>query len=203
MVVSPRKKLQTGSSTATAATLSGPLSRRAWARAALSQMGKTGSLKVSVEALAQQLGVTKGSFYWHFKTRDELLAAALELWERVATDDLIERLAPIADPRERLRGLLAFIFDDPEDLAVEGVILAAADDPKLGRSVRRVSKRRLRYVIEAYRETGLSAAEAEHWGFLTYSAFVGALIVMRTTSGAVDSAELKRYARHLNRVLVP
>jgi hypothetical protein len=69
--------------------------------------------------------------------------------------------------------------------------------------IRRVSRRRLQYVLEAYEESGLSKAQAEHWGLLTYPAFVGALHVMRTAPMMREADELKRYARFLHHALVP
>jgi AcrR family transcriptional regulator len=179
------------------------LTREAWAMAALFEIGRVGALTPSVEKLAVELGVTKGSFYWHFQGRDELVRAALELWEKLATDAIIAQLASIQDPRERLRGLLDQIFRDPRHLAVEGVILACADDPKFGRLIRRVSRRRLQYVLDAYEESGFSKAQAEHRGLLTYSAFVGALHVMRTAPVMREKDELERYARFLHHALVP
>jgi AcrR family transcriptional regulator len=156
-----------------------------------------------VETLASDLGVTKGSFYWHFKSRDELVQAALELWEKLATDAIIADLACIEDPRRRLRGLLDQIFREPKHLVVEGVILACADDAKFGRFIRRVSRRRLQYVLDAYEESGFTKAQAEHAGLLTYSAFVGALHVMRTAPMLREADQLKRYARFLHDALVP
>lgn len=179
------------------------LSREDWASAALFEIGRVGALAPSVEKLAEALAVTKGSFYWHFNSRDELVQAALELWEKVATERIIAELATIKDPRQRLRGLLDQIFREPKHLAVEAVILACADDARFGRFIRRVSRRRLQYVLDTYQESGFSKPDAEHWGLLTYSAFVGALHVMRTAPLMRGKNDLKRYARFLHDALVP
>ena len=40
-----------------------------WARAALEAIAEDGVTAVAVEPLARSLGVTKGSFYWHFANR--------------------------------------------------------------------------------------------------------------------------------------
>ena len=50
------------------------LDRRAWVEAALAALAEGGAAAVKVERLAAKLKVTKGSFYWHFRDRDELLA---------------------------------------------------------------------------------------------------------------------------------
>ena len=88
------------------------LSRESWIRAALFAIADGGTAAVAVEPLAERLGATKGSFYWHFRNRDELIEEALALWEREGTDAFIERLAPVTDPVERLRRLLAEAMDD-------------------------------------------------------------------------------------------
>ncbi|MGX1307526.1 AcrR family transcriptional regulator [Amorphus suaedae] len=40
---------------------------------------------VRVEVIARELNVTKGSFYWHFKNRQELLERILDHWTEWAT----------------------------------------------------------------------------------------------------------------------
>ena len=60
-----------------------------WAEAALQLIAEAGLGSLTVDTLAARLGVTKGSFYWHFKGRSELLAAALGRWEQRATAETI------------------------------------------------------------------------------------------------------------------
>src|ERR1700692_2183407 len=73
-----------------------------WAEAALHLIAEAGLGALTVEALAARLGVTKGSFYWHFKGRSELLADALRRWEHRATTEAIVGLSAVTDARQRL-----------------------------------------------------------------------------------------------------
>src|SRR3546814_6866850 len=57
------------------------LSAEDWAQAALDVVAESGVAAVAVEPLARRLGVTKGSFYWHYPSREALLEAALSRWE--------------------------------------------------------------------------------------------------------------------------
>ena len=57
------------------------LEREDWLRAARLALLRGGVEAVRVEKLARDLDVTKGSFYWHFKDRDELLDLLLREWE--------------------------------------------------------------------------------------------------------------------------
>src|SRR5260370_8228783 len=65
--------------------------RRRWIKAGLQALAAGGPDAVRVEALAQALGVTKGGFYGHFADRDALLDEMLDTWERMSTDEVVER----------------------------------------------------------------------------------------------------------------
>ena len=77
-----------------------------WAEAALHLIAEKGLRALTVGALATRLGVTKGSFYWHFHSRAELLAAALARWEQRATTDAMRGLDAVTDDRRRLELML-------------------------------------------------------------------------------------------------
>ena len=65
------------------------LTASGWAEAALQLIAEKGLSALTVSALADRLGVTKGSFYWHFVGRSELLAAALDRWKQRTTGEAI------------------------------------------------------------------------------------------------------------------
>ncbi|MGB8962821.1 MAG: helix-turn-helix domain-containing protein [Pseudonocardiaceae bacterium] len=75
--------------------------RDGWIDAALHVLLNEGPDAVAVQPIARRLGATKGSFYWHFSSRDELLGAALARWEVVATDDVIAEIEASPGPRPR------------------------------------------------------------------------------------------------------
>ena len=53
-----------------------------WITAALEAMRRGGVEAVAVEAIAVKLGVTKGSFYWHFRDRSDLLEGCFVVGKR-------------------------------------------------------------------------------------------------------------------------
>ena len=63
-----------------------------WIQAGFALLAEGGPNALRVDRLCEQLGVTKGSFYWHFKNRGELLEALLEHWSREMTDAEFERI---------------------------------------------------------------------------------------------------------------
>ena len=48
--------------------------------------------KVSIVRIARDLGVTSGSFYWHFKDRNDLLQSLLDFWVRSHTEAIIQEI---------------------------------------------------------------------------------------------------------------
>ena len=158
-----------------------------WTRAALEAIAGRGTAGVSVERLAKELGATKGSFYWHFKDRPALIAAALDHWEHRYTDAVIERLADVADPRERFRQLLLSSFLDQPGVVIDANLLAAADDPVVGRVLERVAGKRLAFVEQIFRD--LDVPEAGHRAVLAFTAYVGLAQLRRTSPSLMPTGD--------------
>ena len=76
------------------------LSGEDWLAAALEALRESGVDGVKVLPLARRLGVSRGSFYWHFRDRGELLAAVLDYWDRWSTEVVIDALDASKDEPE-------------------------------------------------------------------------------------------------------
>lgn len=175
-----------------------------WARAALESIAARGLEAVSVEALARQLGVTKGSFYWHFDNREALLRAALALWERRETDDVLMRAGHEEDAYERIVKIFKAANSSYRAGRLYLAIAAAEDHPLVAEFVRRVSERRLDYLAECYRALGFSPASARHWARFAYATFMGNLQIRRDTPDAMpQGAEFNEYLKLMIRTLIP
>lgn len=66
---------------------------------------------VTIGSAASELGVTKGSFYWHFDNREALIAAAIRLWVERSTDAVLVQLDREPSPERRVRKALALGFE--------------------------------------------------------------------------------------------
>ena len=145
-----------------------------WVVAGLDALRKGGVAEVRVERLAADLGITKGSFYWHFRSRGELLEALLEFWSREMTDAEFERLQAI---RANLAGRLLALAEDVLEKGMgryDPAIRAwARGDRKVAAAVGQVDRRRVRVLTRFFEEGGFSAGDARVRARLFYTFLLG------------------------------
>jgi AcrR family transcriptional regulator len=152
--------------------------RGAWVRAALQALAAGGPDAVRVEALAVDLGVSKGGFYWHFADRQALLAEMLDTWEKAGTEDIIARVeSQPADPRAKLQRLFE-LTSSPEGLAVE---LAVRDwsrrDGDVAERLRRVDNRRIGYIRSLFGPFCADDNDVEVRSMVAYTLVIGSYFI--------------------------
>jgi AcrR family transcriptional regulator len=180
------------------------LSADSWADAALDLIAEQGVAGLAVESLARRLGVTKGSFYWHFQTRDALLEAALKRWETRDIEGLIREADRIADPRERLVDLFRRTSREMRTHVIYSALLKALDHPAVQPVMKRLSQRRIQYLALAYRGLGLGRRDALNRARLAYAAYVGFLqLILQLRLQRIDPADYDAYVEHVVDTLIP
>ncbi len=153
------------------------LGKQEWIIAGLQALAEQGVEAVRVERLAEKLGVTKGSFYWHFKDRGALLEALLEAWRICTTSDVIELIeARGGDAQARLAGLFKIV--GRADLRVDRSVRTWAAHDEAARSVLHiVDRRRIEYLENLFVEIGFSSDAAQARARFVYHAMVGRMIM--------------------------
>lgn len=132
--------------------------------------------RVRVEALARTLRITRGSFYWHFRSRKALLDSLLEDWRVRNTAPF---LAAAADERrsgeDKFRAIVNVWLDESEyDPAYDAAIREwARTSAPVANLVRRVDRRRIALLAGICRELGCDPQEAEIRARITYFHQVG------------------------------
>jgi AcrR family transcriptional regulator len=151
----------------------GRLDATAWIMAALDLLAEQGIDGVRVELLARRLGVTKGSFYWHFEDRDALHIAMLDHWRRKTTLGLIERFDHmVALPLDRVRQLINLVFAPQSRRGADvelSVRLWGRRDPRAQAALNEVDELRTRYIARQLVENGVPKMEAKARSMLIYS----------------------------------
>jgi AcrR family transcriptional regulator len=158
-----------------------------WAEAALQFIAGAGLGALTVEALAARLGVTKGSFYWHFKGRSELLAYALGRWEQRVTTEAITGLSAVTDPHQRLHLMLDAASQPPRSRSLYAALAEAAEDPIVKRVLKRVASARIEYLAVCYRDLAFPPAQAKAKAVFAYAAYRGLLQLAHEASSALPT----------------
>jgi len=180
------------------------LSRSDWADAALTAIATGGLTAVAVEPLAARLGATKGSFYWHFANRDELLAAALARWEQATTTDVLVEVDRAADhPVDQLRLLITTVVEAAERDPIGPALLATAGHPAVAPVLARVTATRVGAITAIFARLGFTRAQARDRALLAYSAYLGHAQLAHSTPDLLpaDRAGRRRYLDHVVRML--
>ncbi len=148
--------------------------RAQWVSAGLDALRTGGASAVRVERLAARLGITKGSFYWHFRNRDELLEAVLEYWAREMTDAEFERIQAMrAALPERLQALAHDVLVKGMGRFDPAIRAWARTDRKAAAAVGQVDRRRVHALTQFFEEGGFSPAAARTRARLFYAFLLG------------------------------
>ncbi|MCC5812001.1 MAG: TetR/AcrR family transcriptional regulator [Ectothiorhodospiraceae bacterium] len=188
----------------TAETARRTLNAEDWADAALDAIAEGGLEAVAVERLARVLGVTKGSFYWHFSNRNALLSAALERWERQQTEEVIARAEMELRPEARIDRLFRGADGSKRAGQLYLAFAAAGNDPLVGPVIRRVNQRRITFMVSNYSDMGLSTDEARQRAVLSYSVYLGTLQLRRDAPELIPTGpDFHTYMDYISKVLIP
>lgn len=150
------------------------LTREDWIQAAQRILIKGGIDSVRVDNLAKELNITRGSFYYHFKSREELLQSLLTDWRARATENIIQQLGSTQySPKERLQHLLGLPFRGSaarEAAAFEiGIRAWARRDPLARQAMDEVDNHRIHYIESVLKQMGYKEQHAHDTAALIYA----------------------------------
>lgn len=171
------------------------LDRNNWVEAAIDVLAKEGVTGLRVEVLAKRCGVTKGSFYWHFKDRQDLLEAVLERWKEGRIRD-IEKTTTVAPGQEREQLHYAIeVYGASRNRKGMSIELAVRDwarhDSQAASVVEAVDLYRLECTRKLFVAAGMSDAEAKSRSLLLYACVFG-LSLMHYSPFDANPGELKQ-----------
>ena len=166
-----------------------------WTIAGIAALAEGGIDAVRIERLANRLGASKGSFYWHFADRPALLEAMLGLWEREGTADVIAQVADVVDPAERLRQVTRAALE----ARAHGVDVAHAEaalrswagqDVAVAARFVRVEQARIAFLAWELAALGYKPDAALRLGKAFYLALIGLYAARRYATELADDTAL-------------
>ncbi len=148
------------------------LSAKDWLDQGLKALASRGFTALKAEPLAKAMGVSRGSFYWHFADISAFHAAILKQWREIAAEQIIAGVEAASKDGNPLEVLLRRVFG--ARLALENAVRtwASVDSAARG-AVQAIDRRRLGYVESLLTQSGLPAEVARARAQILYWAFLG------------------------------
>ncbi len=170
------------------------LSAEDWLDQGLKTLTQSGFTALKAEPLAKAMGVSRGSFYWHFADIAAFHAAILAHWRDVAAEQIIANVEAASGNANPLPLLLRRTFGGRPALE-HAVRTWASVDPKARAAVQAIDRRRLDYVEGLLRKSGLAADIARARAQVLYWAFLGFALSGRPLSKTRQAAVLGELLR--------
>jgi len=143
-----------------------------WLNFTLTVLVEKGPDALKIIPLCKLKGVSKGSFYHHFKNRAEFIELLMAYWFKKMTVDFIEQANTESSPLERLQKLDTIIAG--HNLLTELHIRAwALKEPKIAEHLGFIDSQRQQYLSQCYVELGIEKLLADDIAVMAYSSFLG------------------------------
>jgi AcrR family transcriptional regulator len=171
------------------------LGREDWIEAAIGLLASRGVGAVKITQLAENLGVTRGSFYWHFKDREDLLAALIKAWDKRNTKALVSAVEGSTDLVE---GVLA-IFEcwlraEPFAPRLDAALRDwGHHEDEVRRKVKRADRKRVKAIAGVFERGGFAPQEAVIRARILYYTQVGYYALEEEESMAQRNKNLASY----------
>jgi AcrR family transcriptional regulator len=167
------------------------LTEQDWINGALALLQRDGVAAIRIPQLCAELGVTKGSFYWHFNDVDQLLEAIADHWCGIQNDAVRGLTALEALPvGERLEVMAEGLINEPTWLVESTIREWARSDQKVADAVRDLDLRIFSVLLEAMLELGFTESEARTRAGTLVFAGIG-FVHSRRSMPTPTSAELR------------
>ncbi|AKS31138.1 TetR/AcrR family transcriptional regulator [Mycolicibacterium goodii] len=179
----------------------GTLTADDWLQAGYELLASDGMRALKIERLCEQVGATRGSFYWHFTDMKGYRAALVASWNTFLENDRrslteVEQLPP----RERLAKLIEALMS-PQHWMLERAMREWARTDDIAAANVRAADHRVRVAVtKAFEDHGFDPQEARLRGEVTFAAGIGMLHLIDSTEALAASG---RHERFLDLMLAP
>ena len=158
------------------------LTAQDWIDFALTTLAAEGFDALKADVLARKLGVSRGSFYWHFSDLGTFHARVIERWKQMATEGIIADLERYDSSEERLEVLVSRGFG--HDAVLEIRMRAWADhNAEVARVLSDIDRRRRAYMEQMLAEAGIAPPLAATRAQLLYWTYLGAALSRSRLTG--------------------
>ncbi|WP_024442179.1 MULTISPECIES: TetR/AcrR family transcriptional regulator [unclassified Mycobacterium] len=152
------------------------LSVQDWVQAGFRILAEDGLKALTIDRLCKRLGVTKGSFYWHFADMKAYRQGLVDTWATVRDSERgdFDALSELP-PRERLSRMMTALVGPAHWMLERAMREWARSEDSVAAAVRSSDRRVLQAVRQVFLDDGFDADEAEMRANATFAAGIGFL----------------------------
>ncbi|MEM9123882.1 MAG: TetR/AcrR family transcriptional regulator [Pseudomonadota bacterium] len=174
------------------------LSETDWLKHGLKTLASTGFTGLKAEPMAKRLGVSKGSFYWHFEDLAAFHDKLLDYWQATTTDQVIRDIERNSQASERLDALMQNAFRKTRHADLDQAIRHWAQHDRRARSrLQSVDQIRIDYLYTLLRAAHQDEDRARRWARFLYAASLGDRLIADKACPPFDPADLAALAKAL------
>ena len=172
-----------------------------WIKGGFRALAKGGEGAIRVEAIARDIGVTKGGFYWDFKDLNDFKAAMLDFYQAVGTQSIINNSEKFHSPKEALLFIVDEAIKEPDDeLGGTKIEIAirewASRDENARTRIQFIDNLRIETLKSIFQAAGMVQNDTARNAQILYSAYIG-FTNLRLVNPSLDGASLREFALSL------
>ena len=148
--------------------------RAVWLTAALDVLRERGIDGIKIVPLANRLGLTSGSFYWHFKNVQDLLDSVLDHWEHHLTDHIVRDAQDFdGSPQDRILNLMLQVIREDAAVPDHAISVWAKSDATAHLTYLRTVQKRFDFAKWMFEQAGFAPEDASARGRLMVTSLMG------------------------------
>lgn len=167
-----------------------------WIEHGLKMLSAKGFTALKADTLSKSLGVSRGSFYWHFEDITAFHTAVLNRWREISTLETMKRIDGVSVGNLRLNLILRQAFQSDHQLE-RAIRSWAANNDMAGDIVRGVDTERLSYLQAILTSSGIRAETARSRAQFAYWAYLGKVMQTSEVAEMVDAKDIDAFAELL------
>ena len=148
------------------------LTKENWLLHGFDVLRSSGHEALKAGTMCKAIGVSRGSFYWHFPSLGDFHSALLDQWRCQNTETIIAQLQDLPTPQAQLRELVQRAIDTPQPLENAMRRWGGAND-KVASALAEVDQLRRAYLVNLMMGMGLPEHVAKDRATLLTWAFIG------------------------------
>ena len=137
------------------------LTKADWLEKALQILAFEGINKLTIDHLVKEIGVTTGSYYWHFKNRADFLDQLVEYWVSEYTQIIFDKVQKTEDPRERLLALMILLTEEDHVRYDTAILEWGSHEPLAREKIQKAIDIRLHFLRTLFAEMGFEGDDLE------------------------------------------